>query len=140
MYTVVNQALPSLHGQSFKIRFAVHYIFTMLKHSNFLRHSFLAQMSTPPHPPQDYTQAEILKKILNERYYLLPSYPPFKSLTFNKIHCLLTHVCLHKIDCLCYCCYAQTCSLAVKKCHKNVHCFFLYLLTINCQTQQFYIC
>ena len=38
-----------------------------------------------------------------------------------KIHRLLTHVCLHQIDCLCYCCYAETSSSAVQKRHSQVY-------------------
>ena len=37
-----------------------------------------------------------------------------------KIHRILTHVCLHQIGCLCYCCYAKTSSSAVHKRHSKV--------------------
>ena len=38
-----------------------------------------------------------------------------------KIHRILTHVCLHQIGCLCYCCYAKTRSSAVQKRHSKVY-------------------
>ena len=38
-----------------------------------------------------------------------------------KNHRLLTHVCLHQIDCLCYCCYAKTSYSAVQKRHSKVY-------------------
>ena len=38
-----------------------------------------------------------------------------------KIYRILTHVCLHQIGCLCYCCYAKTSSSAVQKRHNKVY-------------------
>ena len=38
-----------------------------------------------------------------------------------KIHRILTHVCLHVIGCLYYCCYAKTSSPAVQKRHSKVY-------------------
>ena len=38
-----------------------------------------------------------------------------------KIHRIVTHVCLHQIGCLCYCCYAKTSSSAVQKSHSKVY-------------------
>ena len=38
-----------------------------------------------------------------------------------EIHRILTHVCLHQIGCLCYCCYAKTSSSAVQKRHRKVY-------------------
>ena len=38
-----------------------------------------------------------------------------------KIHRILTHVCLHQIGCLYYCCYAKTSSSAVQKRHSKVY-------------------
>ena len=38
-----------------------------------------------------------------------------------KIRRILTHVCLHQIGCLCYCCYAKTSSSAVQKRHSKVY-------------------
>ena len=39
---------------------------------------------------------------------------------WRQIHCILTHVCLHQIGCLYYCCYAKTSSPAVQKRHSKV--------------------
>ena len=74
----------------------------------------------------------------NERNYLLPSYPSYLSLSFNKIHSLLTHVCLQQIGCFYFCCYAITSSLAVQKRHSEVYgnpiapSFYSILLGVRC--------
>ena len=71
-----------------------------------------------------------------------------------QIHPILTHVCLHQIGCLYYCCYAKTSSPAAQIRHSKVYgnpidpslysillgvqCTFLY--TILCSVQLVFFC